>query len=61
MDGTLTIPQTNNCARKPGQRKRVRNILIYTNTHIHTQHLKIKNEIVIPFFSPFFISFCQNL
>ena len=21
-DGTLTIPQTNNCARKPGQRKR---------------------------------------
>jgi hypothetical protein len=31
-DGTLTIPQTNNCARKPGQRKRVRNILIYTNT-----------------------------
>jgi hypothetical protein len=24
-DGTLTIPQTYKCARKPGQRKRVRN------------------------------------
>ena len=30
-DGTLTIPQTNNRARKPGQRKRVKNANIFSS------------------------------
>jgi hypothetical protein len=30
-DGALTIPQTNNCARKPGQRKRVKNAKTFSS------------------------------
>ena len=30
-DGTITIPQTNNCARKPRQRKCVRNAKTYSS------------------------------
>jgi hypothetical protein len=41
-DGTITIPQTNNCARKPRQRKCVRNAKTYSSKKLNDCWILLK-------------------